>query len=77
MTARHYDTARQLNENTINARIWLGLHFRRAMIDGKQLARTSQRSCSATRSSRPAGATGTTGDPRPSRARRRELGFGA
>ena len=36
-TARHYETARELNEDTMNARIWLGLHFRRAMTDGNGL----------------------------------------
>jgi hypothetical protein len=34
---RHFDTARALNEETMNARIWLGLHFRRAMSDANQL----------------------------------------
>ena len=38
-TARHYESARQLNEDTINARIWLGIHFRRAMVDGNGLGR--------------------------------------
>jgi PAP2 superfamily len=37
MTARHYETAGQLNTETMNARIWLGLHFRRAMTDGNGL----------------------------------------
>ena len=37
MTARHYETAQQLNEDTMNARIWLGFHFRRAMTDGNGL----------------------------------------
>jgi hypothetical protein len=37
MTARHYETAWQLNQDTMNARIWLGLHFRRAMTDGNGL----------------------------------------
>jgi hypothetical protein len=37
MTARHYETARELNEDTMNARIWLGFHFRRAMTDGNGL----------------------------------------
>jgi hypothetical protein len=36
-TARHYESAGELNEDTINARIWLGLHFRRAMTDGNGL----------------------------------------
>jgi hypothetical protein len=38
-TARHYESARQLNEDTINARIWLGIHFRRAMVDANGLGR--------------------------------------
>jgi len=36
-TSRHYETAEALDEETMNARIWLGLHFRRAMSDGNQL----------------------------------------
>jgi hypothetical protein len=36
-TSRHYDTTDALDEETMNARIWLGIHFRRAMIDGNQL----------------------------------------
>ena len=61
-TARHYETARQLNEDTMNARIWLGIHFRRAMTDGNQLGQDVAGSCSATRSSRRAAAIATTGD---------------
>ncbi|GGE87711.1 vanadium-dependent haloperoxidase [Mycetocola zhadangensis] len=34
---RHYDSAAQLDEDTMNARIWLGLHFRSAMTDGNEL----------------------------------------
>ncbi len=34
---RHYDSARALNEETKNARIWLGIHFRWAMDDGNKL----------------------------------------
>lgn len=34
---RHYDSTRALDAETMNARIWLGIHFRRAMIDGNQL----------------------------------------
>jgi hypothetical protein len=34
---RHYDSARALDEETKNARIWLGIHFRRAMTDGNEL----------------------------------------
>jgi hypothetical protein len=37
MTTRHYETARKLNTDTMNARIWLGIHFRRAMTDGNGL----------------------------------------
>jgi len=36
-TIRHYTSAASLNADTMNARIWLGIHFRRAMIDGNQL----------------------------------------
>jgi hypothetical protein len=36
-TSRHYDTADSLDEETMNARIWLGIHFRKAMTDGNQL----------------------------------------
>jgi len=36
-TDRHYRTAAKLDRETINARIWLGLHFRQAMSDGNQL----------------------------------------
>jgi hypothetical protein len=36
-TSRHYDTAEALDQDTMNARIWLGIHFRKAMTDGNQL----------------------------------------
>ena len=36
-TSRHFDTADSLDEETMNARIWLGIHFRKAMTDGNQL----------------------------------------
>ena len=36
-TDRHYRTAARLDRETMNARIWLGLHFRQAMTDGNQL----------------------------------------
>jgi hypothetical protein len=36
-TSRHYDTADSLDEETMNARIWLGIHFRKGMTDGNQL----------------------------------------
>jgi hypothetical protein len=35
--ARHYTRAAALDAETMNARIWLGLHFRRAMIDANGL----------------------------------------
>jgi hypothetical protein len=34
---RHYDSAAELDEETMDARIWLGLHFRSAMTDGNEL----------------------------------------
>jgi hypothetical protein len=34
---RRYQTVRSLDRDTMNARIWLGLHFRKAMTDGNQL----------------------------------------
>jgi hypothetical protein len=37
MATRHYDSARALDEETMNARIWLGFHFRTAMTDGNEL----------------------------------------
>ncbi|MGI8691843.1 MAG: vanadium-dependent haloperoxidase [Geodermatophilaceae bacterium] len=37
MTNRTYATAEALDMDTMNARIWLGLHFRKAMTDGNQL----------------------------------------
>lgn len=39
-TSRHYETAAELNRETKNARIWLGLHFRKAMDDGNRIGRT-------------------------------------
>lgn len=36
-TSRPDDSADALDEETVNARIWLGIHFRRAMTDGNQL----------------------------------------
>ena len=35
--ARHYATTDALDQETMNARIWLGIHFRKAMTDGNQL----------------------------------------
>ena len=37
VTTRHYDTAESLDQETMNARIWLGIHFRKAMTDGNRL----------------------------------------
>lgn len=34
---RHFESTEALDAETINARIWLGIHFRRAMTDGNQL----------------------------------------
>jgi len=36
-TSRSYMTARSLDRDTMNARIWLGIPFRKAMTDGNQL----------------------------------------
>lgn len=36
-TSRHYDTAAKLNRETMDVRIWLSFHFRRAMTDGNAL----------------------------------------
>ncbi len=36
-TTRHYRTTRALDEETMDARIWLGIHFRKAMTDGNRL----------------------------------------
>ncbi len=36
-TTRQYETADALDDETMNARIWLGIHFRKAMTDGNQL----------------------------------------
>ena len=36
-TTRRYDSAGALDEQTMNARIWLGVHFRKAMTDGNRL----------------------------------------
>jgi len=36
-TTRHYDSLAALDRDTQNARIWLGLHFRRAMTDGLRI----------------------------------------
>ena len=36
-TSRHYATTASLDEETMNARIWLGYHFRRSMTDANRL----------------------------------------
>jgi hypothetical protein len=36
-TTRHYRTVRTLDRDTMNARVWLGIHFRRAVVDGNRL----------------------------------------
>jgi hypothetical protein len=36
-TTRHYDSVSALDQETMNARIWLGIHFRRAMRDGNRI----------------------------------------
>ena len=36
-TTRHFDTTAALDEETMNARIWLGLHFRKAMTDANAM----------------------------------------
>ncbi|OAH09485.1 phosphatase PAP2 family protein [Streptomyces jeddahensis] len=35
-TTRHYDDAGRLNEDMIDARVWAGIHFHSADIDGCQ-----------------------------------------
>jgi hypothetical protein len=36
-TTRHYLTEDTLNQDTMNARVWLGIHFRTAVVDGNRL----------------------------------------
>jgi hypothetical protein len=36
-TTRHYRTEHALDRDTMNARVWMGIHFRKAMIDGNRL----------------------------------------
>jgi len=36
-TTRHYLTEDTLNQDTMNARVWLGIHFRKAVVDGNRL----------------------------------------
>ena len=41
--SRHFDSAAVLDAETMNARIWLGFHFRKAMTDANRLGhRTAQ-----------------------------------
>jgi hypothetical protein len=35
-TTRHYLTEDTLNQDTMNARVWLGIHFRKAVVDGNR-----------------------------------------
>jgi hypothetical protein len=42
-TTRHYNSLRALDAETMNARIWLGLHFRHAMTDGNGLGHATAR----------------------------------
>ena len=36
---RHYATAKDLREDVSNARIWGGIHYRTAVVDGAAIAR--------------------------------------
>jgi hypothetical protein len=36
-TSRHYVTEDPLNQDTMDARVWLGIHFRKAVVDGNRL----------------------------------------
>jgi hypothetical protein len=36
-TTRHYSNEDTLNQDTMNARVWLGIHFRKAVVDGNRL----------------------------------------
>jgi PAP2 superfamily len=42
-TSRHFDSAAALDAETMNARIWLGLHFRKAMTDANRLGHRTAR----------------------------------
>lgn len=35
--SRHYDTGRALRADVVDARVWLGVHFRFADVDGRNL----------------------------------------
>jgi hypothetical protein len=43
LTSRHFDSTAALDTETMNARIWLGFHFRKAMTDGNRLGHESVR----------------------------------
>jgi hypothetical protein len=36
-TSRHFDSTAALDAETMDARIWLGLHFRKGMTDANRL----------------------------------------
>ena len=36
-TTRHYATERALDQETMNARVWLGIHFRKGVVEGNRL----------------------------------------
>jgi hypothetical protein len=36
-TTRHYSSEDTLNQDTMNARVWLGIHFRKAVVDANSL----------------------------------------
>ena len=36
-TTRHYSSEDTLNQDTMNARVWLGIHFRKAVVEGNRL----------------------------------------
>jgi hypothetical protein len=40
-TTRHFESVKALDAETQNARIWLGLHFRRAMDDGSRIGHSA------------------------------------
>ena len=39
-TTRHFDTTAALDAETMNARVWIGFHFRKATIDGNAMGHT-------------------------------------
>ena len=39
-TTRHFDTTEALDTETMNARVWIGFHFRKATIDGNAMGHT-------------------------------------